>query len=173
MSVVPRVLIDRYRCPDSLLNLTIQDDIADDAGFFRFGPKTICYGRSAVGYRRRRVGPALYDVAQDVTLEDGEVCLPFDPTEIVDNLRLRSLPGGGRLLDSYQRQKSVLLCPSCVIRLCPDTNSEVPIEGMAQAGIPELARRPDSREHLRTSAAISVASRRSRSDSVHLVLARG
>ena len=93
MSVVPRVLIDRYRCPDSLLNLTIQDDIADDAGFFRFGPKTICYGRSAVGYRRRRVGPALYDVAQDVTLEDGEVCLPFDPTEIVDNLRLERYRG--------------------------------------------------------------------------------
>src|ERR1700688_563712 len=93
MSVVPRVLIDRYRCPDSLLNLTIQDDIADDAGFFRFGSKTIYYGRSAVGYRRRRVGRALYDVAQDVTLEDGEVCLPFDPTEIVDNLPLERYRG--------------------------------------------------------------------------------
>jgi hypothetical protein len=88
-----RVLMDRYRCPDSFLNITLQDVAAPDSGFFRFGPNTICYGRSATGYRGSRVGPTLYDVAEDVRINQSEICLPFDPTEIVENFQLERYHG--------------------------------------------------------------------------------
>ncbi|MCU1270101.1 MAG: hypothetical protein JWN74_1395 [Acidobacteriaceae bacterium] len=88
MTVPARVLVDHYRCPASFFNITLQNAITSDSGFFRFGSNAICYGRSATGYRGSRVGPALYDVAADVQINQSEVCLPFSPTEIIENLRL-------------------------------------------------------------------------------------
>ncbi len=88
MNPAARALVDHYRCPASFLNITLQDVVTSESGFFRFGPNAICYGRSATGYRDSRVGSALYDVAQDVRINQSDVCLPFDPTEIIENLQL-------------------------------------------------------------------------------------
>jgi hypothetical protein len=88
MNPAARALVDHYRCPASFLNITLQAVVTSESGFFRFGPNAICYGRSATGYRDSRVGSALYDVAQDVRINRSDVCLPFDPTEIVENLQL-------------------------------------------------------------------------------------
>jgi hypothetical protein len=81
-------LIDRYRCPEAFLPLRMRDSIGEDSGFFQFGPGITCYGRSSAGYRRSRVEPVLYDVAGDVVFHDSQVYLPFDPTEVIENLRL-------------------------------------------------------------------------------------
>jgi hypothetical protein len=80
--------MDRYRCPATFLNITLQEVADPDSGFFRFGSNAICYGRSAAGFRSPRVGPALYDVSQDVRTGESEICLPFDPTEIIENFQL-------------------------------------------------------------------------------------
>jgi hypothetical protein len=82
-----RALMDGYRCPATFLNITLQEVADPDLGFFRFGSKPICYGRSATGFRSPRVGPALYDISQDVRTGESEVCLPFDPTEIIENVQ--------------------------------------------------------------------------------------
>jgi hypothetical protein len=93
MSGLKRALTERYRCPASFLESEIHTDIKNnDAGFFQFGPHVICYGRSAKGYRKSRVGPNLYDVAADVRSHGSELSLPFDVTEIVANLRLERYP---------------------------------------------------------------------------------
>src|SRR5436309_2824601 len=81
-----RALMDRYRCPATFLNLTLQDVTASDSGFFRFG-SNICYGRSAAGYRSARVGPELYDVGEDLRIGQSEACLPFNPTEVIENFQ--------------------------------------------------------------------------------------
>jgi hypothetical protein len=53
----------------------------------------VCYGRSSEGYRTPEVDSALYDVRNDVTVSRSAVSVPFDPTEIISNLRLERYPG--------------------------------------------------------------------------------
>ena len=93
MNAIAQVLIDYYRCPEALLPLKLRDGVSDNSGFFQFGAGITCYGRASEGYRRSRVGPALYDVAGDVVLRDSKVYLPFEPTEIIENLRLERYMG--------------------------------------------------------------------------------
>ena len=93
MSVLTRVLTERYRCPADFLKLELQSGLDDEVGFFQFGPAAICYGRSVPASRMRRVGAPLYDVAANVQIDGSTVSLPFDPAEIVENLRLERYPG--------------------------------------------------------------------------------
>lgn len=83
-----RALLDHYRCPATFLNIKLQHVAAPDSGFFRFGANAICYGRSATGYRSRRVGAPLYDISKNARVSQSDVSLPFDPTEIIENLQL-------------------------------------------------------------------------------------
>jgi hypothetical protein len=101
MLAASRTLIERYRCPETFLNLSIKNNLGEQRGFFRFGDIT-CYGRCSGGVSRYRVDSVLYDVAQEVVLSnsDSAVYLPFDPTETVDNLRLERYVGA---LDSAVR----------------------------------------------------------------------
>src|SRR5260370_9281883 len=79
---------DRYRCPEKFFNFVINEQLSSDDGYFRFGPNTICYGRSRSGARGPTPESSLYDLNGDVLVKDGKLSLPFDPTEIIDNLRL-------------------------------------------------------------------------------------
>jgi len=82
-----RALIERYRCPERFAQLTLKGELSSDAGFFRFGD-LICYGRSSFGYRRATADATLYDVINDTTTEASGVTLPFDPSEVIENLQL-------------------------------------------------------------------------------------
>lgn len=93
MSAPTQTLIEAYRCPPSILNMELQSELGNGAGFFQFGPGLICYGRSSKGFRKEQVGPNLYDVAADVQSHAAEILLPFNPKEIVENLRLERYPG--------------------------------------------------------------------------------
>jgi len=88
MSGMITALIDHYRCPDDSANVALQGRLSDDAGYFRFGQDTICYGRSASGFLASRPDAALYDVFNDVITDGSSVLLPFDPSDLIDNLRL-------------------------------------------------------------------------------------
>ena len=81
-------LVDHYRCPDSFADFELKGQLSDDSGYFRFGPDTICYGRSASGFRTSRADGRLYDALGDVTTDGSNVLLPFDPTDVINNLRL-------------------------------------------------------------------------------------
>ena len=62
-----QALIDRYRCPESLVKFDLIGGLSKEAGYFRFGQDTICYGHSATGFRASRADGVLYDVLKDVT----------------------------------------------------------------------------------------------------------
>ena len=103
-------LTDRYRCPDTLLNFGLTAPLSEHAGFFLIGKEVLAYGRSATGYRTDNPGSALYDVRPDITFDGSKVLLPFDPTEVIDNLRLEryaarfacsSLTGWQRALKTF------------------------------------------------------------------------
>jgi len=94
MSALTRSLIDYYRCPADLLNLELSGELGGaEARFFQFGAGLVCYGRLTSGSRSRRVESDLYDVATDIESRGSSLRLPFDPAEIVDNLRLERYPG--------------------------------------------------------------------------------
>lgn len=94
---------DRYRCPEEFFDLVLRDQLSSDDGYFRFGPNTICYGRSCSGTRGPRPESAPYDVMRDVTVDDTKLSLPFDPTEIIDNLRLERYANTGGIQTSFKK----------------------------------------------------------------------
>src|SRR4029077_16329553 len=61
---------------------------SSEPGYFRFGPDITCFGRSCSAARATRADSPLYDSLGDAVPDHGKVRLPFDPTEIIDNLRL-------------------------------------------------------------------------------------
>ncbi len=44
---------DRYRCPEKFFDLILSEKLSSNAGYFRFGPNAICYGRSCSGMQGR------------------------------------------------------------------------------------------------------------------------
>jgi hypothetical protein len=88
LRVLSQALFERYRCPENFLDFETGENLSRDAGYFRFGPDAICYGRSHSGRRQAQPESALDDLVNHVRFDDGRLRLPFDPTEVIDNLRL-------------------------------------------------------------------------------------
>ena len=82
-----QALVDYYRCPEGIGDFVLAGKLSDDSGFFRFGPEAICYGQTSSGARAPGMRADLHDSLQDVSTEDSTLRLPFDPTQVIDNLR--------------------------------------------------------------------------------------
>ena len=93
-----------FRCFDSL-PAELSGTLSADAGYFRFGPDVVTYGRSATGSRARQACQPLYDTLADVSRTSGSLQLPFDPAEIVDNLRGERYISGARQADASRTNK--------------------------------------------------------------------
>ena len=85
--VMSSALLDRYRCPEEFLQFELVGRLSADSGYFRFGPAAICYGRTSTGYRSSDADALLYRALPDLKTKDSTVLLPFNPTEVIDNLR--------------------------------------------------------------------------------------
>ncbi|MGH9468982.1 MAG: hypothetical protein ACRD1N_01405 [Terriglobia bacterium] len=110
--------LDFYRCPESFGSIAPPASVGPDSGYFRFGPDLICFGRCASGQSSRIPENGLYDAMRGTTAGFPTVSLPFDPGEVVDNLRLeRYLAASngsalGRLIrDSYYLLRPALGVP--------------------------------------------------------------
>ena len=99
-----RAFLDHYRCPEQFAGFVLVGKLSEDSGYFRFGHDTICFGQSSRGFRARVITDGLYDVLEDVTAEGPTVWLPFDSTQIIDNLRYERY-----LTNSHAGGKSVVL----------------------------------------------------------------
>ncbi|MGA8044154.1 MAG: hypothetical protein WCA37_15260 [Terracidiphilus sp.] len=82
-----KAFVDYYRCPENLVDVQLAGELSPDAGYFRCGPDTICYGHSTLGSPSARAEDPLVDVADAIKLERGSVLLPFDPDDVAENLR--------------------------------------------------------------------------------------
>ena len=65
-----------------------RDGFEEKIGFFHFGAKYVCYGRSQSGVTPSVGDSGQYDAYKYVHRESGTVQLPFNFCEVVDNLRL-------------------------------------------------------------------------------------
>lgn len=81
-------LLDYYRFPSEFVAFKLTEELSPDSGYFRFGRDILCYGRSSAGFRAKSPTDLLYDLWENLRLGGPEVFLPFDPDEIIDDLRL-------------------------------------------------------------------------------------
>jgi len=84
--MIARALTDYYRCPEEFVKMTLAAELSRGAGYFAFGGN-VCWGQSAYGYRAAAPS-GLYETLSDVSITGGCVRVPFDPTQVADNLRL-------------------------------------------------------------------------------------
>ena len=89
------LLTEHFRCPDTYIDLAVGRDLSAKSGYFRFGADAICFGQCSSAAPAHSVAGALYDCWKDVRCEGGRAYLPFDPVQVIDNLR-------------YERYKSAL-----------------------------------------------------------------
>lgn len=78
---------DHFRCLDMHASFHVRDALASQPGFFRFGPDIICFGQSAFVQPSRSFLDDLTDCISVVSLSNGHVQLPFDPDQVIHNLR--------------------------------------------------------------------------------------
>ena len=85
-----QTLSDYYRIPPQALgDISLTADSASrEIGFFQFGTRNICYGRCKSGAARNVAGSGEFDALKDVRRDSTTIQMPFDFTEVVENLRL-------------------------------------------------------------------------------------
>jgi hypothetical protein len=82
------ILSDYYRLPPSSLQTKfLPDERPSKHGFFQFGSEIVCYGSSTSGAVQRYAGAEMPDALEAVRLTASKICLPFDPSRVIDNLR--------------------------------------------------------------------------------------
>jgi hypothetical protein len=84
-----QAFLDYYRCPNFFADFALAagQPNGKDPGYFAFGPRLTCYGISNL-HGCARATDQLPDALEQVRTENSTCILPFDPTEIADNLRL-------------------------------------------------------------------------------------
>jgi hypothetical protein len=92
-STLIQAVLDRYRCPEGFLDFRLGGNLPPDSGYFQFGPETTCYGRSLkTDYQVGLAPPS--EGLPNVLFDGPQLVLPFDPNEVIGDLRLERYPGG-------------------------------------------------------------------------------
>lgn len=76
-----------YRCPEAYCRFVARGPSGHSNGFFRLGEDITCYGNYCGDYPTNHHAGTLSDALSEIEISDGTVYLPFDPSQIVDNLR--------------------------------------------------------------------------------------
>lgn len=87
------LLSGHYRCPDDLAEFSVTRDLPQAPGYFQFGSGTICFGQCSLGVSSTLPARNLPDVYGHVRAQADKVLLPFDPVQVVNNLRLERYNG--------------------------------------------------------------------------------
>jgi len=88
--IVMQTFLDYYRIPvESLGGISlISDSAPEETGFFQFGESNVCYGRCKTGVAPDVAGSGEFNALMDVHRHGSSIQLPFDFTEVIENLRL-------------------------------------------------------------------------------------
>jgi hypothetical protein len=83
-----QAVLSHYRCPEEFLQWELSEPLPASQGYFSCGTHTICFGHHSRAIGRLSPKAALYDVLGDIVVDDAILKLPFDPTEVIENLQL-------------------------------------------------------------------------------------
>jgi len=86
-------IVDYFRCPEDAINFSPLPSLSRESGFFRLGNET-CFGQCGSGTLAATSTELLDDCSAGIEMRDGTVFLPFDPMQLVDNLRMERYVGG-------------------------------------------------------------------------------
>jgi hypothetical protein len=78
--------------------------LSQDSSFFQCGPGMLCYGRPVAGFLSRSGLARPPDGLSSVRCDDGCVELPFDPVEVIENLRRERYLRAGRGSSSFLKK---------------------------------------------------------------------
>jgi len=81
------LLTDRFRCQGLGADFAVSGNLSRDSGYFRLGLDATCFGQCSSGIPAKFVTDPLHDVSPRVMTNGSKVELPFDPAQVVDNLR--------------------------------------------------------------------------------------
>lgn len=113
-----QLVTDRFRCPDGVAEFVLDGDLSHDAGYFRLGSDAICFGQCSSGDPAKFVTGSLHDARERIVINGSSVRVPFDPVQIVDNLRserytatstgIKTLPSRPILRNIYYQARPLL-----------------------------------------------------------------
>ena len=81
-----KVISDRYRCPEQFIRTSLTGPLSAENGYFRFGRDLLCYGRPCSATPAASADDPLPDLLDEVRADLRDVQLPFELTQLVDNL---------------------------------------------------------------------------------------
>jgi hypothetical protein len=84
---VNRLLTDYFRCPEDFPDFAVTGEMSANSGYFRFGSESVCFGQCSSGAPATAANGLLHDAQPHVCVNGSSVQLPFDPIQVVDNLR--------------------------------------------------------------------------------------
>jgi len=115
---VAELVTNRFRCPQDVADFVIDGDLSRDPGYFRMGSEGICFGQCSSGAPAKSVSESLHDAGEYIIIDRSSVHLPFDPVQIVDNLRserynatwpkIKTLSGSTVFRSIYYRARPLL-----------------------------------------------------------------
>lgn len=86
-----------FRCPDQFVHYEIAKPLSTKTGYFRVGDSATCFGRYAGTIASHASSTALRDALEDIAADpENQMCLPFDPSEVAENLRCELYVGDWR-----------------------------------------------------------------------------
>ena len=77
-----------YRCPERHIKFNLAGPLSQEIGYFRFGNDALCYGQLCEETPSPTLNENLPDLISHTSHNNGITYLPFDVTQVVDNLRL-------------------------------------------------------------------------------------
>lgn len=107
-SFLSRAVQDHYRCPDEFLRWELSEPLSPSQGYFSCGSQT-CYGHHRQAIPRLGPKATLYDVLDDIVVGDASLKLPFNPTEVIENLQFERYTLGPRS-DASKILKKIYYC---------------------------------------------------------------
>ena len=104
-----------YRCLERHIKFNLAGPLSQENGYFRFGSEGLCYGQLARHTPSPTPDGKLCDVISHTANKSGFTYLPFDVTQVVDNLRLELYAKNSRheesLLTSIPNELYYLIRP--------------------------------------------------------------
>jgi hypothetical protein len=82
-----QLIREHFGCPGEIPSLSVAPGLSRDPGFFRLNADTICFGQCSSVVPASSVGEARQVASEDVKLGSVSIQLPFDPVQVIDNLR--------------------------------------------------------------------------------------
>lgn len=104
-----------YRCPERYVQLKVDGTLSGESGYFSFGSDLVCFGQLCRDQPSSKPNGRLGNAMSHVVSKGGITYLPFDASQVADNLRYElyahAAGNGISILDSVSSNVYYLMRP--------------------------------------------------------------